>query len=341
MSLALPTATERRELFLEAAARRGLSPVVVEKDYWVCLALTALFNEPQPVDLIFKGGTSLSKCYGLIERFSEDVDLAFDRAGLGFTGDQDPEADGLRSNQRKRLIQKLSDTTVGYVGGAFRDATIERLGRLLPNETWSLEVDDDDKQTLLFAYPISLDRSVYSAADYVRPAVRLELGARSDQTPCEFRSVSAITTEEFGADLSGLPSVDVPTLSAERTFWEKASLLHAENYREHPFKPARARSRHLYDLVQLARAPEGQRAISDVGLRDRVVAHKSLFFASASARYDLFQPPTIRLLPEDAEALVRLKSDHNDMRDMFFGEQPDFDELVQELASLEQQLNDA
>lgn len=259
---------------------------------------------------------------------------------MGFTEDHDPEADGLSGRERKRLIEKLSDKTALHAGGAFRDETIVRLSRLLPDEQWSLVVDDDDKQTLLFAYPISFDSSVYSAADYVRPTVRLELGARSDQTPCELRAVTAIATEEFGDDLSDLPPIEVPTLSAERTFWEKASLLHAENHRDHPFKPARARSRHLYDLVQLARAPEGQRAISDVGLRDRVAEHKTLFFASASARYDLFKPPTIRLLPEDPEALARLKSDHDDMRDMFFGEQPDFDELVRELASLERRLND-
>jgi len=310
------TASERSELFVEAAARRGLSPVVVEKDYWVCVALSALFGEPQPVELVFKGGTSLSKCYGLIDRFSEDVDLAFDRAGLGFRDDRDPEAEGLSSKRRKTLVEELSAETAAYVSGAFRDATLERLGRLLPNEPWSLDVDVDDAQTLLFAYPASLEVSLYSATDYVRPAVRLELGARSDQMPSKLREVTSIATEEFGAELSLLPAIQVPTLAATRTFWEKASLLHAENHRDEPFKPARARSRHLYDLVQLTRS-HGDHAIEDVALRDRVAQHKSLFFASASARYDLFTPPTIRLLPKNEDALARLRSDYADMRDMF------------------------
>lgn len=334
------TAAERRELFAESAARRGLSPVVVEKDYWVCVALTALFGEPQPIALVFKGGTSLSKCYGLIERFSEDVDLAFDREGLGFTGDRDPEAAGLTSNGRRALIEALAAATVAYVSGEFRRATSDRLSSLLPDEPWSLDVDADDVQTLLFAYPLSFEQTTYSANDYVRPSVRLELGARSDQTPCERHEVTSIATEEFGTDMSMLSPIEAPTLAATRTFWEKASLLHAENHRDQPFNPARARSRHLYDLVQLIKSVHGESAIADAALRDRVVQHKSLFFASASARYDLFKAPTIRLLPLDRDAVGRLRSDYADMEVMFFGDRPDFNELVRELQSLEARLND-
>lgn len=333
------TVAERKELFQEAAARRGVSTVVVEKDYWVCVALSALFGDPQPIDLVFKGGTSLSKCYGLIERFSEDVDLAFDREDLGFTGERDPEAAGLSNKRRRALLQDLSDAAADYISHDFKRATKDRLTALLPNENWSLDVDLDDRQTLLFAYPTSFEPTTYRATAYIRPMVRLELGARSDQTPCDLRVVTSITTEEFGAKLANLPAVAVPTLAAERTFWEKATLLHAENHRDRPFSPPRARSRHLYDLVQLAESAHGEAAIADTVLRDRVVAHKTLFFASASARYDLFQPPTIRLLPQTQDALDRLRSDYADMELMFFGRQPEFDTLARALTSLEARLN--
>lgn len=333
------TASERAELFVETAARRGLSPVIVEKDYWVCVALDALFREPQPIELVFKGGTSLSKCYGLIERFSEDVDLAFDRVGLGFTGDRDPEAEGLSNKQRKTLVGELSEAAAAYVSGAFKEATRERLSSVLPDEPWSLDVDPDDAQTLLFAYPASLNSSTYSANEYVRPVVRLELGARSDQTPSEARTVTSIATEEFGDALTQSPPIEVPTLAATRTFWEKASLLHAENHREQPFNPARARSRHFYDLLKLAQSAYAAQAIEDLPLRDRVAQHKSLFFAAASARYDLFRPPTISLLPQSEDALERLRSDYEQMQVMFFDERPDFDTLVLELQALEMRLN--
>lgn len=333
------TAAERRDLFVECAARRGLSPVVVEKDYWVCVALCALFGEPQPIELVFKGGTSLSKCYGLIERFSEDVDLAFDRAGLGFVHDRDPEAPGLSKKRSKTLIDELAAAAETYISGAFREATIERLAKLLPDEPWSLRVDVDDTQTLLFAYPISLEQSAYGDVDYVKPVVRLELGARSDQTPSEPLQATSMATEELGIELSQLAPIKVPTLAAARTFWEKASLLHAENHREQPFEPARQRSRHLYDLMQLARSEHSELAIADHELRERVVQHKSLYFASASARYDLFKPPSICLLPLDSDALRRLRSDYAQMEVMFFGDRPKFDDLLEDLRALEARLN--
>lgn len=314
--------------------------MIVEKDYWVCVALGVLFGEPQPVDLIFKGGTSLSKGYGLIERFSEDVDLAFDRADLGFGGDRDPEAHGISGGERRRRIEQLSKKAALYVGDTFREDTKQRLEAVLPtDESWSLEVDVDDPQTLLFTYPASLV-SAYGDVAYVRPVVRLELGARSDQEPCEPRTITAMTTEAFGAEASQLAPSPAPTLAAERTFWEKATLLHAECHRAEPFDPARARSRHLYDLVQLANSEHGERAIGDHALRDRVVAHKSLYFSSGWARYDRFKPGTIRLLP-DEEALARLRTDYAQMEPMFFDARPTFDELVDALRALEDRLNQA
>jgi len=331
--------SELRELFTETATRRGLSAVVVEKDYWVCVALTAIFDQQQPVDLIFKGGTSLSKCYGVIGRFSEDVDLAFDREGLGFTADRDPEAPGLGSNRRKALIEELTAAAATYIGGAFREHTAARLIALIGDKRWTLEGDPNDPQTLLFAYPQSLDRGAYGSAGYIRPAVRLELGARSDQTPSSLCSVTAFITEEFGTEVSHLNPIKVPTLTAERTFWEKATLLHAECQRERPFEPARSRSRHLYDLVQLITSEHGAKALADTALRDRVVQHKSLYFASASARYDLFKPLSIRLLPKDADALSRLRADYADMAVMFFDSPPKFDTLVEEIQGLENALN--
>jgi len=335
------TRAQRAELFFETANRRGLSPVVAEKDYWVCAALTALFSAPQPIELIFKGGTSLSKCYSLIERFSEDVDLAFDRAGLGFIDERDPEGSGLSNNKRRALIEELSEAAVDYVAGAFRDDTVGRLTALLPDEPWSLTVASDDSQTLLFAYPPSFEQETYGTADYIHPVVRLELGARSDQTPSELLMATAFATEEFGPELSHLDTIQVPSLAAGRTFWEKATLLHAENYRDQPFFPARSRSRHLYDLVQLTESDHGQAAMADMALRDRVVQHKTLFFASAQARYDLFAPPSIQLLPKDREALARLRSDYVDMAVMFFGDPPPFESLVDKLQKLEERLNTA
>lgn len=332
------TKAARAELFNETAARRAVTSVIVEKDYWVCVALGGLFSETQPVDLLFKGGTSLSKGYGLVERFSEDVDLAFDRAGLGFTGARDPEAAGLSNTRRKALIEALTDSATTYIQGDFLEETRRRLAAVLPAEDWSLTVDQSDAQTLLFAYPVSLESDLYASADYIRPVVRLEFGARSDPDPTSMRTVTAFVTEEFG-DKSDLEPIDVPMLTAERTFWEKATLLHAEAHRETPRADAAAMSRHLYDLAKLAESEFGERAIDDDALFDRVVAHKSLYFASANARYDLCVRGTLRLLPVETAALKRLERDYSSMEVMFLGDRPRFKALIETLNALEARLN--
>lgn len=338
MTLLTLTKSERAELFSEVAARRGVAPVIVEKDYWVCVALTALFGEPQPIGLIFKGGTSLSKGFGLIDRFSEDVDLAFDREGLGFVGARDPEADGLSNNKRRALIAELTETAVAYIQGDFLAETTRRLQAILPDEPWSLEPDPDDPQTLLFVYPPSLDQTAYGDAAYIRPAVRLELGARSDHSPAVVRTVTSIATEEL-ADAADLAPIDVPMLAAERTFWEKVTLLHAEAMRERPRANARAMSRHLYDVMRLAGSEYGAKAIDDDALLERVVAHKSLYFQSPQSRYDLCVRGSLRLLSLEPDALKRLERDYRDMQVMFLAEPPPFAELIDGLRKLEAKLN--
>jgi len=330
--------SDRAAIFIETAARRAIAPVVVEKDYWVCVVLKALFDEPQPIDLIFKGGTSLSKGYGLIDRFSEDVDLAFDRAGLGFVGKRDPEAEELSGKTQKALIKELQAAAVAYIQGDFLIATRKRLAAILPSDDWTLEPDPDDDQTLLFVYPASLDQPLYASATYVRPAVRLEFGARSDHSPTSVRTVSSFATEEF-SELAELDPIDVPMLAAERTFWEKASLLHAEACREQPRENARAMSRHLYDLVKLADSEFGVQAIGDDLLFARVVAHKKLYFASAQSRYDLCVRGTLRLLPIDEDHRRRLEADYVAMQPMFLSDPPPFSEIVERLAVVETEIN--
>lgn len=330
--------SDRAALFTETAARRALLPVVVEKDYWVCVVLGVLFDAPQPVDLIFKGGTSLSKGYGLIDRFSEDVDLAFDRVGLGFVGERDPEAAGLSAKKQKALIKALGEAAVAYIQGDFLAATRERLAAVLPSGDWTLEPDPDDHQTLLFAYPASLDQTLYASTVYVRPVVRLEFGARSDHAPATMRTITSFATEELG-DLAELDPINVPMLAAERTFWEKASLLHAEAHREQPREDARAMSRHLYDLVRLSDSEFGVHAMVDDLLFARVVAHKTLYFASAQARYDLCVRGSLRLLPVDRERRRQLEADYIAMQPMFFADPPSFGELVEKLTALEERIN--
>ena len=201
----------------------------MEKDFWVWLMLRELFALPKYGDhLTFKGGTSLSKAWGLIDRFSEDIDLTVERGILGFGGDQGPEGAKSRKEQQRR-IERLKLACREMISAQIAPALNARLRELLAaNESWSLTADDDDPdgQTLLFAYP----RVAEAAPSYLMPVVKLEFGARADPWPVEPRTVTSIVSEVFPA-LMETPACTVRALRPERTFWEKVMLLHEETFR--------------------------------------------------------------------------------------------------------------
>ena len=318
---------ERLELLDAASRQSGLAPAILEKDYWVCKTLNVLFALPElGSHLVFKGGTSLSKVYGLIDRFSEDVDISFHREFLGFGEEHDPEAaagkeqtrriealqQACRDCIRERLLPRLSEAIATLLGGT---------------EGWSLEIDPLDAQTLLFHFP----QAGGPGLAYIAPSVRIELGARSDHWPSEEREILSCLGGAFDPAIG---KAAVRSLAAERTFWEKATLLHAEAHRPLD-KPMPARyARHYHDLARLAESPVAERALADTALRERVVAHKAVYFRSGWARYDLARPASFRLLPPESR-IVALEADHEAMIPMFFNPPPPINEVLNTLATLE------
>lgn len=333
----LPPA-ERAEVFTETAARMGLAAaVIVEKDFWAAWTLKRLFALKNTPKMIFKGGTSLSKAYGVINRFSEDIDISLDREALGFAGEHDPGAEGLSNTHRKRLLEALREAASDYVAGELRDAINANIVAALGENGWTLAVDEADSQTLLFAYPRALDNSAYAGLAYVPPQLRLEMGARADHWPAAEREIRSYVADEF-PDLFSDEKIAVTTLGVERTFWEKVTILHAA-YHAAADKALAARvSRHYYDVALLADSEFGAAAIADKGLLEAVTLHKSRFFPSAAARYDEAHPGTLRLAPHDSlEKLLR--ADYEKMAEMIFGEPPPFDEILATLRKIEASIN--
>ena len=181
---------DRRELWSRAAERLlPLSDLRIEKDFWVCLTLKHLFGLPGARDhFIFKGGTSLSKVWRAIHRFSEDIDISLSREWLGFGGDRDPEAAGTRK-QRKKQLEALSSACGDRLRGEVAPALRSALTGILGAAGWSLEIDPQDEQTLLFAYPTVFGEMTGRA--YIRPVVKIECGARSDRWPVSSGHVTA------------------------------------------------------------------------------------------------------------------------------------------------------
>ncbi len=311
------------------------SAAIIEKDFWVCWTLGQIFTAevlPRP---LFKGGTSLSKVYGIIARFSEDVDIVLDRHTLGFEGDNDP-INITGTNQRRRLLEKLAATCSKTVQGSVRETLEDRFKSELDEIGWSItpDVADRDGQSLLFEYPVGLEPRLYGTVGYIRPVVRLEFGCRGDVWPTEQRIVRTYVAEQF-PDLFGWAECPVRVLRLERTFWEKVTLLHAVT---HSGKMPPRLSRHYYDVSRLYRHELGKKAIADFELLAQVVRHMDAFFREAAARYDLAKPGSLRLIPTP-ESEGELRRDYRQMHEMFFGDVPPLDEILADIREIEGRVN--
>jgi hypothetical protein len=322
---------ERRLYIEEAASRRGVSPVVLEKDFWVCWLLAVLFRSGFGGHLVFKGGTSLSKVFGVIDRFSEDIDLSLSPKFLGL------EAAGTSRNQATKWMAKAE----AACGIAVKETIAPELERLVAQVLgerpggWLEFLTDPATHSpvLLFHYPTIEPRGF----EYLKRSVKLEFGSLTDQQPAGRHPVRpwlADTLEKAFPDWS----CEVVSLEAERTFWEKATILHAECHRPAERPTPDRFSRHYADTAALAAHPIANVALKQAELRDRVVEWKARFFGSSWARYDLARPNTFRLVPGPAR-VSELRRDYQAMRVMYLSEPPEFDDVVRSLRKLEDRVN--
>lgn len=317
------TAEQRRELFSEAAARLGMTPAVVEKDFWVTWMLHRLFADPELARLLmFKGGTSLSKAYGLIERFSEDIDLILDWRVLG--GD-DPMAKRSRSKQN-RLNEEIDEQGVAYIAGPLLERIAAATGGIC-----QCAIGADDAHVIEVRYPAAFPDT------YLRPELRLEIGPLAAWLPNEERTVTAYSAQAF-PQVFAQRDFPVRVIRAERTFWEKATILHHEAHRP-PDSPLPARySRHYYDLARMANSHVKDAALADTNLLIDVVAFKQRFYPRNWARYDLAAMGSLRLVPGE-QTLKVLEADYRAMSNMIFGPVPSFADIVARLHALETEIN--
>jgi len=326
---------ERKVYIDEAAARRGLSPVIMEKDLWVCWLLSILFESSFRDAIVFKGGTSLSKVFGVINRFSEDIDLSLEPSFLGL--DEPNEAAVSKGQASKWMDHAEAKCTV-----AVRDTLAPEILFMIEKHLgkaespWlTFEVDaHSNSPVLLFHYPTTQP----PALDYLKRSVKLEFGSLTEQRPTGTHVVRpwiADALPEAFADWH----CEVVALDLHRTFWEKASILHAEHHRPADKVTPDRFARHYADTAALALHANASGALAQAAVRERVVRWKSRFFGSAWARYDLAVPPTFRLVPS-SERQSTLHLDYRAMRDMYMSEPTPFEEILSTLAIVERQINE-
>ena len=332
------TAEDQAAIVLEVSARRGISAVMVEKDFWVSWTLAVLFAHPEfSEQLVFKGGTSLSKVFGVIERFSEDIDLSVSPDFVGVKEEWVEEAES--RNKRTERMKQLESACIEKVRERFAPEleriAEESLGKPKNGTQWmEFQVDDDTHSpVVLFHYP----SNEATGFEYLRRSVKMEFGSLTDQRPAGKHAIRPWVAEEFPELLADF-DCELVALELERSFWEKATILHAE-YHRNAAKPIRDRfSRHYADTAAMATRAEISTALSNNELRQHVADWKSRFFPSSWARYDLAKPGTFHLVPPESRR-SELERDYLAMQPMFLREPPPFASVLKTLIDLESKIN--
>lgn len=325
----LPT-EEQKTVIRIAEDKLGLPSNVIEKDLWVCWLLEQLFD--LPLKMAFKGGTSLSKVFGLINRFSEDVDVTIDYRNFirEFAFEQASRSQIKKiSNDLMFQLKILAETKIV-------PHLEERSKALLPHCQIDITLSEDGEK-LSYFYPALINTNL----GYLRNHVLIEFGIRNSSEPCNQHVISPLLAEVLDASIL-LPKPAVATLSPVRTFWEKVTLIHVEcNRKRLTQSPARL-SRHWYDLHMLTNSWVMDEAFIQRHVLDNVILHKKAFFNSAYTHYDQCLNGNLRLIPDDADKKA-LATDYRQMKEagMFPVKPPEFFDIMSSLQELELRCNKA
>jgi predicted nucleotidyltransferase component of viral defense system len=314
---------ERKELFSETATAMGVTAAAAEKDFWICWVLLHVFEDTQLKQYLrFKGGTSLSKCYNAIERFSEDIDLILDWTQLT----QEDPTDTRSKTKQGKLNQSINEQAQNYIA----DKLLPRLIELMA-DTCELVIDSEDPHTINITYPKAF------SSEYLRPQVRLEIGPLAAMLPMEWCEVQPFAVEYF-PDVFEQTNVSVPTIVVARTFWEKLTILHAEAHRPSDKTLPSRYARHYYDVYKLIETGLYKAAIDQPDLLAEVVVFKQKFYPSGWANYSTATLMGLVLQPSE-QHMATLKEDYEQMQEMLFGDKPSFDDILAALIELESEVH--
>jgi len=315
-------------IFEQISARSSLPVYAIEKDWWVVQTLRLIFQMDIAPHIVFKGGTSLSKAWSIIDRFSEDIDLALDRSFLGF----DKELS-------KTQVGRLRKASFSYISEEFYPA-LEQL--FIDNGFEDVQIklresrsSDQDPLIIEIYYPVVTPQS-----KYIEPRVLVELGSRSLKEPNTERKITSLVNEYFkDKDFADSP-INITTVNPERTLLEKVFLLHEEFQKPIDRVRIDRMSRHLYDIERLMRTDFLNIALSNKDLYQDIVSHRKTITAIRGIDYSLHQPNTINPIPPD-EIIEAWGSDYADMCEtMIYGERLSFDELMSRINELKKKINE-
>ena len=316
---------ERIDIINKIAITTGLPNEAIEKDWWVTMTLSALFSCECAGHIVFKGGTSLSKAWNLIERFSEDIDISIDRAFFGFDGEL-----------TKKQIKNLRRASCSYIKDKLKNELNNKLQETgISNYFLLIEETEDsskDPQTIEVHY-----QSLFASGSYISDKVMIEIGARSLMEPSENVRLRSIIADNYPQSDFADAYFSVPVVIPQRTFLEKAFLLHEEFQKPEENIRVDRMSRHLYDLERLMDTDFAQKALKDVSLYKSIIDHRSKLTAISGVDYATHAPDRINFVPP-ASVMEKWRDDYIAMQaSMIYGESLPFVKLIERIKELNEQ----
>jgi len=315
---------ERTAIFEDTGHKIGMLPFIVEKDFWISWILERIFKNEYLADILcFKGGTSLSKTFRLIERFSEDIDLILSQKTVLAKNEKLEQPS---NTKQARFIKEIEERAVAFISTELREIITAALGGVC-----SIAVNAKDGHILHIKYPELFDYT------YLKPYIKLEIGPLALWYPNEKYPVSSYITDAY-PDF-GIGSVLIPTVKPVRTFWEKATILHHEYYRPDTSSMPLRYSRHYYDVYKMGTSDSGVKdlALDKFDLLVEVVDFKKRFYPRGWAMYDEAGEGIVHLYPGERH-LPSLKEDYSEMQEMIFGSIPEWDDILNYLKQLENEI---
>lgn len=324
------TDDDRRDIIDYVSDRTGFLGNVVEKDWWVTSVLRAIFSLPYADHISFKGGTNLSKCWGLIQRMSEDVDIGISREYLGFGGEL----------SKNRISDKLRRASCSFVRNVMRqDVENALVAQGISPEAIAVtdketKVSTVDPETIYVAY-----KSLYGSNGYISPQVKIEVSGRSMTEPVDKVYIRSYISQSLPKLTFRDDAVEVNAVTPQRTFLEKLFLLHEEFSKPSSEIRIERMSRHLYDVYRIMQTKIAEEALVDDGLYDSVIEHRRKFIGLKGFDYDTLRKGSIKIIPED-EIRAKWETDYkNTVANMIMGEAPSFDKIMEALEILSRSIN--
>ena len=298
----------------------------MEKDWWVSMTLKALFKTSCKNYLEFKGGTSLSKGWGLIDRFSEDIDLALNHRFFVPQLDNNTQLKNLRKKSRKFIVANLAedlDVQMKALGLSGYDVKPEI------TDAAGTPISSDADPTVIY---VSYSSVSSDSSPYVPPRVKIEISCLSMDEPFKMRTISSMISAYFPED-DNETECTIPVVLPSRTFLEKAFLLNEEFQKPEP--RSLRMTRHLYDLEKLMDTDFGKMALSDMELYRKIVEHRRKFYHVGYADYDKDYPESIEFLPPE-KCIKQWEADYGEMLEHFvYGRHLSFAELLERISILQ------